>query len=1044
MHTGNNPFAYARIPFRRAARGCLSLLAASALLSSALLAQDKDASALEAGHPVERELVGGQSHSYRIALTAGQFLHVVVEQRGIDVVVTLFAPSGEKVAEVDSPNGSNGPEPIFWITEAAGEYLLEVRSLEAGAAAGRYEAKIEGLRAATEEDRRRVAAENAAEAAFAEALQLEGQGSEESLRKAIEKLEGSLPLRRVTGDRTKEAMTFNYIGNLRNALGEVPSALESYNQALPILQATGDRYGQAAVLNNIARVYDYSGEKQRALDTFNQSLPLIRAVGEHGGEAVVLNNIGLLYATLGEERRAIEFYNQALPLNQSVGDRKSEAMNLVNTGAAFNSLGEKQKALDFYHQALLINRETRDQTAEAYTLNNIGIVYGEKGEKEKALDFLNRALALSRSAGDLSLQVRVLDNIGKNYVDLKEQQKAIEYFQQALSLSRRLGERPEEAHTLYLWAQAERAGGNLVEARRRIEAALAIVESLRTKIASQDLRASYFSTVQQYYELYIDLLMGMHKLEPGEGHDAAALQVSERARARALLETLAEAHADIREGVDVKLVERERSLQHQLNAKGQAQMKLLGDQHTEEQAASIASDIDALTTEFQQVEAQIRQTSPRYAALTQPQPLSLKDIQTQVLDADTMLLEYSLGAERSYLWAVTLTSINSYELPKREEIEKSAKLFYASLTAPSPVRRTTSEKRGMSVKMIGQASGGSGAEAAVALSRMLLAPVARQLGRKRLVIVSDGALQYVPFGALPSPSSAASARPSPLIVEHEIVTLPSASTLSVLRREAAGRRAAPKTIAVLADPVFDAGDERVKTRGDKKAVSAEVASAGTQPQRGVQLTMAKAAEESGVASDDSVIPRLPGTRREARQILSLVPVKEQMEALDFAASRGTAMSPGLGQYRYVHFATHGFLNSQHPELSGIILSMSDEQGRPQDGFLRAHEVFNMKLAAEVVVLSACQTGLGKEVRGEGLVGLTRGFMYAGSPRVVVSLWSVSDVGTAELMTRFYRSMLRDKLTPARALQAAQISMLKERQFASPYFWAAFTLQGEWR
>jgi CHAT domain-containing protein len=192
------------------------------------------------------------------------------------------------------------------------------------------------------------------------------------------------------------------------------------------------------------------------------------------------------------------------------------------------------------------------------------------------------------------------------------------------------------------------------------------------------------------------------------------------------------------------------------------------------------------------------------------------------------------------------------------------------------------------------------------------------------------------------------------------------------------------------------------------------------------------------------IPRLPGTRKEAEQILSLVPATARQQAFDFNANRAKAINADLSQYRYLHFATHGFLDSQHPELSGILLSMFDEKGNPQDGFLRAHEVFNLKLPAELVVLSACQTGLGKEVKGEGLVSLTRGLMYAGSPRVVVSLWSVSDVGTAELMTRFYKEILKDGLRPAQALQAAQISMLKEKRFASPFYWAAFTLQGEWR
>jgi CHAT domain-containing protein len=192
------------------------------------------------------------------------------------------------------------------------------------------------------------------------------------------------------------------------------------------------------------------------------------------------------------------------------------------------------------------------------------------------------------------------------------------------------------------------------------------------------------------------------------------------------------------------------------------------------------------------------------------------------------------------------------------------------------------------------------------------------------------------------------------------------------------------------------------------------------------------------------IPRLPGTRQEAEQIVAMVPAAESRLALDFAASRETATNAELSQYRYVHFSTHGLLNSVHPELSGVVFSLVNEHGQAQDGFLRAHEIFNLRLPAEVVVLSACQTGIGKEIRGEGLVSLTRGFMHAGAPRVVVSLWDVSDLGTTELMVRFYHGMLKEGMRPAAALRAAQLSLMNDNRWASPYYWASFTLQGEWR
>jgi CHAT domain-containing protein len=415
--------------------------------------------------------------------------------------------------------------------------------------------------------------------------------------------------------------------------------------------------------------------------------------------------------------------------------------------------------------------------------------------------------------------------------------------------------------------------------------------------------------------------------------------------------------------------------------------------------------------------------------LTQPQPLNLKEIQQQTLDPDTLLLEYSLGDNASYLFVVSHASIASYQLPKRSEIEAATRRARELLTARQPRPGETVAKRQARIK---EANASYWPQAA-ALSQMLLGPAASQLGSKRLLIVADGALQYLPFGALPVPDPKASTSSrlefdsTPLMVEHEIVHLPSASALAVLRRELAGRQPAPRAVAVLADPVFSAKDARVnlvaKTRMGEEA--------------SLDLTRA-------INDVRGELRRLLLTRDEAEAILSVTPRTDGFGALDFRANRETAASDELSRYRIVHFATHGLLNSEHPELSGVVLSLVDEQGRPQDGFLRLHEIFNLRLPAELVVLSACQTGLGKEVKGEGLVGLTRGFMYAGAARVVASLWQVNDAATAELMKRFYRRMLQDGMRPSAALRAAQIEMWERPQWQSPFYWGGFVLQGEWK
>jgi tetratricopeptide (TPR) repeat protein len=1097
---------------------------------------DGQARPLEAGRPIERELSGGRSHSYEITMAAGQYLQLVVDQRGIDVVVAFFAPDGEKRSEVDSPNGSAGPETVSAIAEAAGTYKIEVRSLEKAAEAGRYEVKIEELRVATAEDKYRVEAW----AVFQQAKQL-GDGPLEAKRRsieryrealelfrkagarklevetlnetarvyyilgerqqALEKYDEALSVSRAVGDREWEAKTLTGIGALYEKLGEMRKSLENHNQALLIAQAAGDRKGEVTILVNIGNVHLLSGESQNALEKFNQALPISRIVGDREVEANTLNSLGGVYLSVGELQKALDRFNEALPIIRGVGNTYGEAVTLSNIGVTYWSLGEFQKALDKHNEALLIKRAMGDRGSEAVTLNNIGAVYWSLGEMQKALEKYNEVLLLSRAVGNRRAEAATLNNISKVYNSLGETQKALEKLNEALPIGRAIGERITEASTLLNMGMAyrlsgetqkalekynealltfraigqrlgeaatllgivrvEQKRGNLIQARQLIEQAIDIIESQRAGLGSQELRATYLASSQEFYQSHIDILMQMHQQDPTATLDAAALTVSERARARSLLELLTEARIDIRQGVDSSLLKRERSLQQRLTAQAAAQVKLLNRKHTPAQAEAIAKEIASIIAEYEEVAAQIRTSSPKYAALTQPQPLNLSEIQQQVLDPDTLLLEYSLGENASYLFVVSQTSITTHQLPKRGEIEAATRRVRELLTAPHPKPGDSSAAFQARIK---KARADYWPQAA-ALSQMLLGPAASQLGNKRLLIVADGVLQYLSFGALPvperlsegargrldddtlfrpvpvpstgrepAPSSRPPIAPTPLIVEHEIVHLPSASTLAVLRRELAGRQPAPKAVAVLADPVFSADDARVKLAASARngRISKE-----EPKERPADLTRA-------LTDVRGELSRLLMTRDEAQTILSLTPANSQLEALDFRASRATSTSDELSQYRIVHFATHGLLNSEHPKLSGLVLSLVDERGEPQDGFLQLHEVFNLRLPAELVVLSACQTGLGKELKGEGLVGLTRGFMYAGAARVMASLWKVDDTATAELMKRFYRGMLKEGKKPAAALRAAQIEMWKRPPWQSPYYWGAFVLQGEWK
>jgi hypothetical protein len=264
-----------------------------------------------------------------------------------------------------------------------------------------------------------------------------------------------------------------------------------------------------------------------------------------------------------------------------------------------------------------------------------------------------------------------------------------------------------------------------------------------------------------------------------------------------------------------------------------------------------------------------------------------------------------------------------------------------------------------------------------------------------------------------------------------------------IKVEALREATAEDKYRVAAESFYD--DTRVRRDVGKSGAKEKTRSADSGETDIVSLQMTRSGRETGVIDGEAGSGRLLSTRREAAAISALVPERERMQALDFEASRTAALRPELGEYRIVHFATHGMLNNIHPELSGIVLSLVDEGGRQQDGFLRLQDIYNLKLPVELVALSACQTGLGKEIKGEGLVGLTRGFMYAGAPRVVASLWKVDDRATSELMKRFYQGMLGgERLRPADALRQAQLSIWKEKRWREPYYWAAFVLQGEWK
>lgn len=1012
------------------------------------------------------ELRRCEKHTFLLTLEAGQYVRLTLWLHGIDATMTAFAPDGALLDRISEPRMIEGKKSVWFVTKTSGRYRLEVEA--AGEiAAGRYDVHTGRQISANEANQNFIRIDQG----INEGVHLQEIGTEKALRQAIPLLTEIADLAAgneswpdkdlVGGAKWFRATPLMYLGEICLSLGEFDDALKFFNRAL-VVEGWGD---SGWTLRGIGDVYNAFGDKQRALDYYLRSLPAFEVTysgtSSQRGPAIAKVAIGALYTSLGDYEQALGYLDQALRHWRHDGEIRGEADTLMQISEVYVRLGRYRDALDNYGQALRVYRSTSNHLRAGRTLcaaARVRITLGEYGE---ALAVLDESLRSAREAGDRLGQADALAEMGRAYNLTASNEKALDHLRASLEIYRSIHAAYGEAGSLFLVARVERDSGNFPEALRHIKAAIERIEATRIGLTDEQLRTSYLASVRDYFDLYVDVFMRMHRESPGAGYDREALRISERARARSLVDSLGGILNGLA-GADSALIARRWNLWQRIRSRIERRPAEPGVPYID-----WFNEIEKLRVEYEQIEEQIRSANHRYAALTQPRTLNAGEIQGQ-LDDETLLLEYALGDENSYLWVVSSAAVVSHRLPKRSEIERSARRVYDLLTARNRHRR--GESRAQFAARIARADAAY-YSAAAKLSRMILGPAAAQLGVKRLVIVAEGALQFIPFATLPKPSPGMRQR-RPLIVDHEIVNLPSASVLTLLREEATSRQPAPKSVAVIADPVFTVDDPRVlainKAGGhagkDSTGNVGRSDSAIRDRSSGVtqiKPDLERAFEDLNESTMSSRLPRLFSTRWESEKIMSYAP-ETSFQALDFEASRETAMSDKLREYRIVHFASHAVIDDVHPELSGLVLSMVDEQGRPRDGYLRTGDIYNLKLSADLVVLSACRTGLGKDVRGEGLIGLTRGFMYAGAPRVVVSLWRVHDQATADLMAGLYSHMfsgggsrpgarhrhptaVRDEqpASTASALRSAQLEMLKIHRWRSPYYWAGFTLQGEW-
>ncbi len=792
------------------------------------------------------------------------------------------------------------------------------------------------------------------------------------------------------------------------SLGDQQTAMASLRRAVPLLRHQGKHSHLAAALGNLGALERKAGNYGAAFEAFHAALEVARGAGDRRRQATLLNSLGYAYLRLGEAPRALSFFLEALPLRRLNGDRRGEAVTLSNLGRTYVELGKLSLARQHYDQSLTMRRQIGDRRGEGTTLLRLAQVERLDGHPELAAPLLAQAQGLAAASGDRRAMAQATFQITAGRLqDQETSTQSIDWrgslrqVQRALDEVAEMGDRELLAEGLGLIGAIHHHLGEQRLAFEALQRAMDVLEAVRSEVTDADLRASYLARQRQTYGLAIEVALALGRQNPAAAWQHRALAVAERFRARSLLDRMA-------------LVGRS---QTEMDATGPRRNGLHRRlQHLEEQLEAVSqSDRGAVQVELHRTVSELERleatpASNRRHPSTEPTAVARVlpvDAMQQQLDDGTLALQIFLGIERSYLWAIDRRTIQVFELPSEDELTSLARQLHASWG---------------SLEM--RQDGHQGALARQ-LSAALLAPLAWRLSSyERLLFVVDGALHYLPLAALPHPRPEISTEP--LVASFEVVQVPSLSTLAWLRQRREGRRQSrqvdgssadvgPKRLLVLADPVFSAQDPRLPEVADQIFPTT-----GKEP-----------------------LPRLPGSTLEARRIAELAPLRSHL-LLGPEASRQAILGGALRHADIVHFATHARIDDQLPRLSGLSLSAFDGAGHAIPDRLTLDDIYDLDSAADLVVLSGCRTALGKAQAGEGLSGLTQGFLHSGASQLVATLWSVQDEASQVLMTHYYRALLGQGQTSAAALRTAQNEMRSQARWQDPYYWAAFVHQGEWR
>jgi CHAT domain-containing protein/Tfp pilus assembly protein PilF len=922
---------------------------------------------------VRRWLKAGTVHVYPLTVKAGNLVELIVRQEDVDLQVSVVDPGGPGFT-VDSPIGSNGPERVLLVAKGATYYRVEVSGRSPGEA-GPYQIWIAAERRAAERDWKEAGAEK-----------LFYQGKEAmkagDLHSPESKLTDAARLWALAHNRERQADALRMLGNLYRFRWEWQRSLQVQREAKVLYHQARRFVDEGKVANDMGVVYELLSDLKAARKSYEEALALGQLYQNPYVVAVALGNLGNLARWQSRSGEALENLERARAIwkdLQSVQEIKA----ITDIGAVFAEVGKLDLALSRFRESIKLAEQRKDSEKKAMVLVQMGHAL-RRADPEQAWRLYQQALRIQQQRGDLGEVAVTLNGLGLVLLNQKRYQEALDSFQKALRIYERKGSPLEQARTLTNL-------GRTYAGLRREEDAQAAYEGALARARGKD---GWTEAAAQ---------LGLARLEEQRRNPIAA-----QSRAEAAVRSVERLRAAVSPELRTSFLANRQDMygalieillwRHELNPSAGYDARAFA---ISEQARSrgllddVAENPTPVSDEGSGLASRI---------------LSLPYIQQAILDPETLLLEFHLGRKASYLWLVSRGSHRVFELPPREKLESLIEEARSSLTVSARPEKLSEARR-----------------SATKLSQALLGPAVPWLGQKRLLISAPDTLQEIPFAVLPDPTVPkllvnSRGWPKPLIVEHEIIKIPSASVLVALHARQAARTPPRDLLAILADPVFDLSDERL--------AGVTVAGLGS--------------PKTALSSLFGRFKRLVHAREEAEAILAETGSLGVLAAFNFDANRALVLSGKLRNYRILHFTTHGWLQADDADLSALVLSQMDSRGRPQDGFLRAADISSLELPSDLVVLSACETGLGERILGEGLVGLPQAFMAAGATRLLVSLWRVDDLASSALMKRFYHEYLSRGRSPAAALREVQIAMWQDPRYGAPFYWGAFELQGDWR